>query len=144
MFRNPETTAEESDHAGAVELKHSWVVSYDGLVFGSGWYGTADEYTKSIVTEAIVRYHSDGLDSTVEYYNDPARNDGAWFAFIADGEGEIISYFNPEIVGSSIDELLGTEAFTPSASGAWVETQDTNPFTGEVASKHAWVIGMTA
>ena len=42
--------------SGAVEAKHSWVVEYDGLTFGSGWYERgpsktdASAYTRAVVS----------------------------------------------------------------------------------------------
>ena len=46
---------------------------HDGLLFASGWYVSADEYTQFVVDEAIARYHADGLETTLPYYdNAPA------------------------------------------------------------------------
>ncbi|MYC95371.1 MAG: hypothetical protein F4X14_10395 [Caldilineaceae bacterium SB0661_bin_32] len=33
----------ENPESGKVERKYTWVVRYDGLIFGSGWYESVDE-----------------------------------------------------------------------------------------------------
>ena len=60
VYSKPEIRGPGADHIGAVEYKHAWVVSHDGLLFASGWYVSADEYTKFVVDEAIARYHAEG------------------------------------------------------------------------------------
>ena len=69
VYRNPESEIPGSDHIGTHEYKHVWVVRHDGLLFASGWYVSADEFTMFFVDEAIRKYHSEGLDATVAYYN---------------------------------------------------------------------------
>ncbi len=53
IYNNPATENIFPEHLGAVQLKHAWVVKHDELLFGSGWYISADEYTKLFVDEAI-------------------------------------------------------------------------------------------
>ena len=54
--------------SGVVETKHSWMVEYDRLTFGSGWYerGTskadAPAYTRDFVARAIGLYDAIGRD----------------------------------------------------------------------------------
>ena len=38
VYNNPGSDNVRDDHPGAVEPKHVWLVSNDGLTFGSGWY----------------------------------------------------------------------------------------------------------
>ena len=51
VYRNPESggLGIDFDH---LELKNVWVVRHDGLLFASGWYIDADEFTKSLVATA--------------------------------------------------------------------------------------------
>ena len=65
VHQNPEGGGSGPDHTGAVEYKHVWVVRHDGMLFASGWYVPADEYTKFFVQEAIARYHARGLEGTL-------------------------------------------------------------------------------
>ena len=102
VYRNPESEIPGSDHIGTHEYKHVWVVRHDGLLFASGWYVSADEFTKFFVDEAIRKYHSEGLDATVAYYNNPGNVNGQWFAFLADRKGMIISHYNPTMLGPGL------------------------------------------
>ena len=87
VYRNPESGGIGADHTGALEYKHVWVVRHDGLLFASGWHISADEYTQFVVDEAIARYHAEGLDSTLAYYNSPDSVDAQWYVFIATPDG---------------------------------------------------------
>ena len=140
VYRNPESEIPGSDHIGTHEYKHVWVVRHDGLLFASGWYVSADEFTKFFVDEAIRKYHSEGLDATVAYYNSPGNVNGQWFAFLADRKGMIISHYNPTMLGQDLDDLLGTDMFTAKDEGSWVTHTDVNPATGEVGDKHFWLV----
>ena len=140
VYRNPESEIPGSDHIGTHDYKHVWAVRHDGLLFASGWYVSADEFTKFFVDEAIRKYHSEGLDATVAYYNNPGNVNGQWFAFLADRKGMIISHYNPTMLGQDLDDLLGTDMFTAKNEGSWVTHTDVNPETGMEESKHAWVV----
>ena len=71
VYQNPETGSLGSDHAGAMQLKNAWVVKHDGLLFASGWYVNADEFTKSFVAAAVNKFRSAGLEGTIAYFNRP-------------------------------------------------------------------------
>ena len=45
VFRNPESELPGSDHTDTLQLKNAWVVKHDRLLFASGWYINAAEYT---------------------------------------------------------------------------------------------------
>ena len=140
VYRNPESEIPGSDHIGTHEYKHVWVMRHDGLLFASGWYVSADEFTKFFVDEAIRKYHSEGLDATVAYYNSPGNVNGQWFAFLADRKGMIISHYNPTMLGQDLDDLLGTDMFTAKDEGSWVTHTDVNPATGDGRGQalHGW------
>ncbi|MDE2687781.1 MAG: hypothetical protein OXI16_09850 [Chloroflexota bacterium] len=141
VFNNPASGGTGEEQAGAIQLKHAWAVRHDGLLFASGWYSTADEYTKFVVDDAIDRYRSKGLEATLEHYNSPENVDGEWYAFIADERGDIIAHHAPDRLGDSLDSLLGTEDFAPTTEGKWVNHEDINPASGELQPKHFWVVG---
>ena len=87
VFRNPQSGGIEADHTGALEYKHVWAVRHDGLLFASGWHISADAYTQFVVDEAIARYHADGLEAALGYYNHPESVDAQWYVFIATPDG---------------------------------------------------------
>ena len=82
---------------GRLELKNVWAVRRDGLLFASGWHVEAEEFTKSLVDEAIARFHAEGLEETLAYYNNPDSVNAQWYVFIAPPEGEIRATTTPRI-----------------------------------------------
>ena len=71
VYQNPESGSLGSDHTGVMQLKNAWVVSHDGLLFASGWYVIADEFTKAFVAAGVAKFREVGLEGTVEYFNSP-------------------------------------------------------------------------
>ena len=148
VYQNPESGGLGSDHAGAMQLKNAWVVKHDGLLFASGWYVNADEFTKSLVSAAVNKFRSAGLEATIayftgpesvfsglaatiEYYNSAETVEGEWFAFIADSSGKIVDHYDKAMVGTDLKDLLGTDMVEATAEGAWVTTE----------SVRVWVVG---
>ena len=147
VYRNPESggLGIDFDH---LELKNVWVVRHDGLLFASGWYINADEFTKSLVATAARVFREVGLEGTIAYfaspeiafaglaaviayYNSAENVEGGWFAFIADESGTIIDHYRKEMVGKSLEDVLGTDTFEATAEGNWVTTEDVR----------VWVLG---
>ena len=147
VYRNPESggLGIDFDH---LELKNVWVVRHDGLLFATGWYINADEFTKSLVATAARVFSEVGLEGTIAYfaspeiafaglaaviayYNSAENVEGGWFAFIADESGTIIDHYRKEMVGKSLEDVLGTDAFEATAEGNWVTTEDVR----------VWVLG---
>ena len=141
VYRNPESGGIGADHTGELELKNVWVVRHGGLLFASGWYIDADEFTKSFVAAAVRVFRlvglegtmayfnspqSDfaGLTATIEYYNSAENVEGDWFAFIADSGGKVVDHYDKEMVGRDLKDLLGTDMFEATAEGNWVTTED--------------------
>ena len=156
VYNNPASDNAGDDHLGAVQLKNAWVVRHDGLLFGSGWYVIADEFTKSLVSAAVNKFRSAGLEATIayftgpesvysglaatiEYYNSAETVEGEWFAFIADSSGTIVDHYDKAQVGMALNDLLGTDVFDKfefPEEGHWVTTE----------SVRVWVVsydGMT-
>ena len=139
--------------SGVVETKHSWVVTHDGITFGSGWYergpgkSDAPAYTKTFVQQAINLYDALGLEETIAYYNTEESVDGQWYAFIVDRNGYTIAHHNPEFRGRDPslrvdatgyfygDDLLGADE-----DGRWVDYVLLNPESGEEQQKHTWAV----
>ena len=66
------------------------------------------EYAQTLVQEAIDQYNSDGLETTLDYYNSNESMDGEWHVFILDEEGYIIALAAfPSWVGVHDSEFKG-------------------------------------
>ena len=140
--------------SGAVEAKHSWVVAYDGLIFGSGWYergpskADAPAYTRNFVARAIDLYNSLGRDATIDYYSTTESVDGQWYVFIIDTEdGYTIGHHNPMFLGrdpslrvDSTGYFYGDDLLSATESGKWVDYVLLNPATGDQRQKHTWAV----
>ena len=140
VYRNPESggLGIDFDH---LELKNAWVVRHDELLFVSGWYINADEFTKFLVATAARVFSEVGLEGTIAYfaspeivfgglaaviayYNSAENVEGNWFAFIADSSGTIVDHYRKDMVGKSLQDMLGTDKFEATAEGNWVTTED--------------------
>ena len=119
VFANPDSGDFGPDHAGAMEYKHVWVARHDGLLFASGWYIPADEYTRFVVDEAIARYQAEGLEEILAYYSSLESVDGQWYVFVATPEGEIVGHYNADGLAVHVQEMLDDGSFGPprTASG---------------------------
>ena len=138
---------------GNVESKHSWMVAYDGLTFGSGWYEQgpgkydAPAFTRAMVGQAIGLYNAIGREDTVAYYNTTDSVDGQWYIFIIDEEGYTISHHNPMFRGrdpalrvDSTGYFYGDDLLSATESGHWVDYVLLNPDTGVERQKHTWAV----
>ena len=150
LFVNPVT--------GNQEFKHSWVVSHDGLIFGSGWYqilpsSSLDvtkvdpaEYTVAVVDRAVRYYKAHGRGGAVEYYNTLESVDGQWYVFIVDEDYLIIANRDQSLLGKHIDEVGNTldgRKFSElefTEDGLWLDYVFNNPATGVEGVKHSWVV----
>ena len=138
---------------GRMETKHSWVVRYDGLTFGSGWYepgprkSDAPAYTKALVEQAMNLYDALGRDAAVDYYSSKESVDGQWYVFMVDETGFTIAHHNPMFLRRDTsmrvdttgyfygDDLLGANE-----AGRWVDYAILNPETGKDQQKHTWAV----
>ena len=142
VYQNPESGDIGAGHfTGELELKNVWVVRHDGLLFASGWYIDADEFTKSLVATAARVFREVGLEGTIAYfaspeivfgglaaviayYNSAEKVEGDWFAFVADESGTVIDHYRKDMVGKSLEDVFGTDAFEVTTEGNWVTTED--------------------
>ena len=139
VYGNPETRPIGTAF-GELQLKNTWVVRHDGLLFGSGWYVDADEFIKSFVAAAVSKFHAVGLEGTVEYfagsesdfaglaaaidyYNSIETVEGKWSASIVDGSGKIVDHYDKELVGRDLEDLFGVAMFEASEEGNWVAAE---------------------
>ena len=144
VYRNPESGGIGSDF-GELELKNVWVERHDGLLFGSGWYIDADEFTKQLVSVAVDKFRElglagtmayfaspesalAGLDVAIDYYNTAETVEGQWFAFIRDPDWVIAGHSDPSMIGREVRELFGAETFQATEEGVWVESESLRVF----------------
>ena len=139
-------------------LKHSWVVLYDGLIFGSGWYEQSYNrapptkaepaaYTKALVEDAVWLYESEGLEALIEYSNSSENIEGEWYVFVFDKEGEILAHpIMPDDVGKSLlsdigvdddNYNFGSDMLEADEAGLWVH-YESKLYSKD--SKHAWIM----
>lgn len=154
VWQNPEA-GYVSGEFGDAELKNSWVVRYDGLLFGSGWYVDADDFIKAYVNAAvdafadggvpgILSYFSSddivfsGLASTVDFYDDFFGWDG--LAFTAAPDGTILLHTDSALAGKHLSEVFGDAAVTASSEGNWVNAEGVDAATGESVSFSIWAV----
>ena len=152
VYRNPESGGIDS---GDFELKNVWVEKHDGLLFASGWYIDADEFTKLLVSVAVDKYRElglaetmayfaspgsalAGLEEAIAYYNTAETVDGKWFAFIGGPDGKIVGHSDITLIGGDVQDLLGGETFEATEAGMWVESESLRVF---VASYDGYVFG---
>ncbi len=139
VYTNPESGGLGADATGESELKHVWARSHDGLVFASGWYVSADEFTKELVATGARVFREGGLEGTLAYFNNPDTEfaglhaaiayynaadtvEGRWFAFTVDAEGTFINHFEPQYVGTGARDFFGFD-LEATPLGDWVETE---------------------
>ena len=140
---------------GQVETKHSWVVRYDGIMFGSGWYepgpsrSDGPAYTRALVQQSINLYNAVGLEVTADYYNSKASVDGPWYIFIIDEDENFLAHgANPAYTGQHVSQAVGPNGFPAGVAvaasaepeGAWFDYTFLNPATGAAETKHSWIV----
>ena len=149
VFRNPESGAGSLGSLN-YELKNAWVKRHDGLLFGSGWYIDADEFTRALVAEAVEQYRASGLQGVIDYYDDPDQTgaaglveaanyyntaetvEGEWHAFIADRAGIIVTHFDTSLVGLTVDAVYGLDLVSMATpEGTW---------TDDSTAAHLWLV----
>ncbi len=152
VYRNPESGG---IGAGDFELKNVWVVKRDGLLFASGWYIDAEEFTRMLVSVAVDKYREvgmagtmayfaspgsvlAGLDEAIAYYNAAETVDGRWFAFIGDPDGKILGHSDTSLIGGDVQDLLDGETLPDSPTGDWVISESLRVF---VAVYDGYVFG---
>ena len=142
---------------GAFELKNAWVVRHDGLLFASGWYINTDEFVPQLISESAEHFRTGGLEAILEFYNDPQgistgliptveyynstdTLDGYFTGFIAAPDGEILTHFDPALIGTDVEDLLGPAVRNATADGAWITAEDNPATAAGPETMRMWVI----
>ncbi len=139
---------------GRMQMKHAWLITHDGLLFGSGWHedlprkSNHEAYTQWLVEKALILYDAPGFDVTIDYYNSRENVDGPWYVFIIDAStGRTVGHFRPEIRQRDPSERIdstgyfyGDDLLSAGEEGKWIQIRFLNPETGEDEVKHVWAI----
>ena len=154
--KNPGTGSISPEDLSDVDLKNAWIVRHDGLLFASGWYIDVDQFTQDIVAAVVDQFRSVGLEGTIEYftnnpgdvlggvaasaasYNTSGAVEGEWSIFIADRSGTIVVHFNPAMIGTRIEDLLGADTLEIDEDGIWLTSESMRIW---VVSSDGWVFG---
>ena len=110
---------------------------------------TPDEYTQHLVTQAIERYESEGLDSTLAHYNTKESIDGQWYVFVIDQTNTMRAHAaDPDLVGRPVSAAVGPNGYpagdaivaVADEDGEWFSYTFPNPATGLAETKHSWMV----
>ncbi len=145
VFVNP--AGDDLGDQGVFELKNAWVKRHDGLLFASGWHIDSETFLPQLIAEAAGHFRAGGLEATLAFYNDPegisagliptaeyynrtGALDGFFSGFIAAPGGELLAHFDPTLIGTDIEDLLGPAVWSATAQGSWITAADNPPGTG--------------
>ena len=145
VYRNP---GNQAIGVGEFELKNVWVVRRDGLLFASGWYIGADEFTERLVSAAIEQFREGGLpavraffrnpgdalagmETAIDYYNQADTLAGRWFAYIEDPSGNVVAHSSSLTNPPAVQELLRNELSGSAEGGVWVTTESMRVYVAE-------------
>ena len=141
VYQNPASGSLTPVDLDKVDLKNTWVVRHDGLLFGSGWYIDVDQFTKDLVADIVDLFSTVGLKGTAEAlhsdtasilagaaesavaYNASGAVQGEWSLFIVDENGATALHLNPAMIGEQIDDLLGVDTSGIDDEGTWLTSE---------------------
>ena len=118
------------------------------LIFASGHFPTREEYAKDYVQRAVDHYEREGLDATVDFYNDPNNVEGQFYLFLIGADDIYLGHpVLPHLIGTDIKDVtdssgyeLGKEIARATETGHWVDYLWPNPVTRIEEPKSAWVV----
>ena len=137
VFVNP---ADENQY----QRKHSWIVTHDGLQFGSGWYDRSYDlrtedpaaFTKAYVQNALDYYEANGREATIAHYQSSDSIDGEWYLFMIGEDGiRLVHPTVPDLVGQQIGDGGGVDVngfdygqrSSPSPTASGLATSSSTP-----------------
>ncbi len=143
-----ETAAGTSTRQGP--MRH-YIALRDGLIFVSGHSTLQEnvaEATIDYVSRAIALYVSEGLESTVAYYNNPDSLEGSFYLFLIGADDNYLAHpIFPHLIGTDIKGVIGSdgqelgkEIALATEEGIWVEYLWPNPITRVEEPKTTWAI----
>ena len=79
-----------------------------------------------------------GVAVSAASYNTSGAVEGEWSIFIADRSGTIVVHFNPAMIGTRIEDLLGAATSGIDEDGTWLTSESMRIW---VVSFDGWVFG---
>ena len=108
-----------------------------------------EEYTRWFVKQAIEKYKVEGLEATIAHYNTPESVDGQWYVGITDRDNVIVAgAVIPDHLNLHLSESVVSNDYPAGKAilavadedGEWFDYAFANPATGEVETKHSWIV----
>ncbi|MYA51420.1 MAG: hypothetical protein F4Y25_11930 [Chloroflexi bacterium] len=141
---------------GNQEMKHTWAVKRDGLIFGSGWYeryisepldkSDPAAFTVALVDQAIDRYEREGREASFAWFDSAESEDGPWYISVLE-DGRIAAHPTESLRGDEVAPLtdvngynFGPDLLAATDEGAWVTYVFRNRESGRDERKHSWVV----
>ena len=140
---NPATRQEEP--------RRLFVVSHDGLVFGTSHSALVEDVAFSVkeyVDRAIAKYDRDGLDAVIAHYNSEDSLEGQLYLFLIGADDIYLAHpifphlINTDIKGvvGSDGQELGKEIAQATDEGIWVRYLWPHPVSRVEQQKVTWAI----
>ena len=131
--------------------KASYAVRRDGLLFASGYYVHIEDpaiRTKSYVQRAIHYYEDNGLEATIDHYNNPDTFDGQWLLLLVDEDLALrLSPVAQHLVGTNLHLLFrntnrqaANELAAMTEDGGWITYIQPNVRSSETLYAHMWAV----
>ena len=139
-FHNPST--------GIEQLKRTYLQLRDGLVFGSGYY-ILDSQVQAAAYGHILEYVNKGRDAAFAHINTIPEKAIPTYTFVVEPEtGDTLAQnADPALIGmpdwdaiASALPIAGILEELETEPGVWANYAHTNPVTGDMESKRAWLI----
>lgn len=138
-----------------VQTKHSFVVEYDGMIFGAGYYVDNEHETQLrqnaqyMVEQAIGDYNAHGTGAFQLFDSDPEYHDGELYVFVVRmSDNVLVAHgIQPALIGTASTDIVDVDgvnvgnllAGNAAPEGAWVAYQWENPADGKIEPKSSWI-----
>lgn len=124
------------------QIKRSWLVLHDGLVFGAGHFYSSELRVKHEVDKAIFMYEYD-RNLALDYINSRAEVPYPYYVVVINiKSAEVLAHgaFPDETVGTKVSQ--SREGLTDLGYGDsfWLFVQNKNPMTGLIDQKRVWAV----
>lgn len=124
------------------QLKRSWMVLHDGLVFGAGHYYSAELRVKHEVDKAIFMYDYQ-KDLAFDYINSLAEVPYTYYVVVIDiksAEVRAHGAFPDDTVGAKVSQSREGLTDLEYGNAFWLFVQNKNPMTGLIDQKRVWTV----
>ena len=124
------------------QIKRSYVVLHDGLIFGAGMFYPAEDRVRFEVDRAIFLYNIHGEDM-FDYVNSKAAIPHPYYTSIVNiKSAKVVAHgaFPGEIVGTKVTTSREGLSDLDQKDAFWLYAQNKNPMTGLIDQKRIWMV----